>query len=139
MPASTEILDIGIVPETPDIYLVDETDIIVNQVSYSASRDKSEFKDNESCINGLRLANPLLTIQLEGNPIEQDNTNMSDIHPGIQVGTGTSITVANFAAGRFGFDPTEGKVVAEDPSVSISRDSGIPELSVTLINYPHIA
>ncbi len=60
----------------------DEYDIVVTSVTRSATREERLFRDSSGCVAGVTFFNPILEIQVEGNPLECDPATLSGFHPG---------------------------------------------------------
>jgi len=120
----------------PDIDFYDEPGILMQSLNISPSREKREFRGSDGCFKGLRYRNPLMTLRFSGfisslavlNP-----ENLANKHPGTAIAS-----LANYAADRYGFTPTDGVTVYEDPSADLSAEDD-PQCQFTAVQYPFVA
>jgi hypothetical protein len=113
-----------------DVSLLDEPDMLVQSLTITPSREKKEYKGANGAVQGLEYKNPLMSFAFESYISER--TGLCDQHPGTTVAT-----LTNFAAARFGFDPTDGIMVFEDPSTTQNLED--PEtISFTIVHYPFV-
>jgi hypothetical protein len=129
MPTPSARLVHGNLPE--DITLLDEPDMLVQSLTVTPAREKSEYKGANRCVQGIEYLNPTLSFQFEA--YVSDRTGLCDQHPGTAVAD-----LANFAAARFGFDPTDGIMVFEDPS-SVQNLQNPETINFTVVHYPFVS
>ncbi len=113
-----------------DISLVDEPNMLVQSLTITPSREKKEYKGANKAIQGIEYVNPLITFAFEA--YISDYTGLCDQHPGTTVAS-----LTNFAAARFGFDPSDGIMVFEDPSTTQNLED--PEtITFSVVQYPFV-
>lgn len=113
----------------PTLDLADETNLLVQSVEFAPTREKREIKGGNAAVKALRYVNPLLRIGFSAIP--SADSGLADEHPGTKITGG----LANYAADRFGFGPSEGVIVYEDPTHASGVEAE-PSLSFTAMQYP---
>jgi hypothetical protein len=113
-----------------DVSLIDEPDMLVQSLTVTPSREKKEYKGANGAVQGIEYKNPLITLAF--NAFISDRVNLCDQHPGTTVAS-----LANFSAARFGFDPSDGIMVFEDPSTTQNLED--PEtITFSVVQYPFV-
>jgi hypothetical protein len=113
-----------------DITLLDEPNMLVQSLNIKPMREKKEYKGANRCVQGVEYINP--TINFTFNAYISAAAGLCIQHPGTAVAS-----LLNFAAVRFGFDPTNGVMIYEDPSTT--QDLNNPEtITFTVIQYPFV-
>jgi hypothetical protein len=128
MPAPDAIIIHGDIEEST---LVDEPNLLVQSMTYSATRERRDYKGGEGYIKGLQYRNPLLAIACRAYVSNQ--ADLADGHPGEEV-----TELANFESSIHGFDPTVGILVMEDPTTERTVDDA-DQVSFTVMHFPFIS
>lgn len=114
----------------PTLELIDEPGVLVQSLTISATREKSEFKGGNNCVKGVRYSNPILNFAFRGYISEV--TGLADEHPGSIV-----TNLLNYTDNIHGFDPDDGVLIYEDPSREQTTDQPA-QVSFTVVQYPFI-
>lgn len=127
MPAVECIIKHGDIPadDTP----VNEPDILVDSLTITPNRDKSEYKSGR-CITGLIFANPTLSFAFDGRI--KTVQGLTDQHPGTTVAS-----LLNYTGSVYGFDKADGIMVYEDPSREASTED-LAKAKFTVTQYPFV-
>ena len=128
MPSNECIITHGSIPG--DNGIVDEPNLLVSSVNFTPAREKKVYKSASGCTAHLRYGDPTMAIAVDGFVLTKSG--LADQEPGTVVAS-----LANYAAPRRGFDPTEGILVLEDPSDEHSNDE-IEKNKFTVMHYPHV-
>lgn len=128
MPTPAARIVHGNLPE--DISLLDEADMLVQSLTITPAREKNEYKGANRCVQGVEYLNPTISFAFEA--FISERTGLCDQHPGTAVSE-----LANFAAARFGFDPSDGVMVFEDPS-TVQNLQDPETISFTVVQYPFV-
>ena len=116
--------------------LVDEADptpaFLVDSLTINVTRTKNEFQNAEGTTTRVKYTDPKATLEFQGKiALESD---LCVQHPGTLV-----TSLANYQSTLHGMDPSEGILVYEDPSRSLSEDQDYVGLSFTVAHYPFIS
>ena len=114
MPDVDAIIQHGNLPDAGT--LVDEADVLVQSLTVTPSREEKYFKGTNRADQGYSATNPKLTFAYKA--IVSEYAGFADQHPGTAVAE-----LANFAAAKFGFDPTQGMMIYKDPSLDLDNDN----------------
>lgn len=125
MPVDTTI-EHGTLPALP---LVDETALYVQNLDLGPTREKREIKGGNAAVKALRFVNPIFRWVFSG--VASAFSGLTDTHPGTKIVGGLS----NYASSRYGFDPSEGMTIYEDPGTTLSAESE-PQVTFTAVQYP---
>lgn len=129
MPTVDATIQYGDIPETGGI--IDEPNLLVQSLTITPRREKKAYKGGSKATTGLLYTDPQISFAYKA--IISEESGLAVGHPGSEV---TSLT--NFASARYGFDPADGILVFEDPSVELDQEN--PDMiSFTVVNYPFIA
>ena len=104
--------------------------MLIQSLTITPAREKKEYKGANRAIAGLEYLNPTLTFAFEA--FVSERTGLCDTHPGTAV-----VSLANFAATRFGFDPAVGTLVFEDPSATQNLTDS-ESINFTVAHYPFV-
>ncbi len=129
MPTVDANIQYGDIPSTGGI--IDEPNLLVQSLTITPRREKKAYKGANKATAGLLYTDPLISFAYKA--IISEEAGLADGHPGSEVAS-----LTNFAAARNGFDPADGILVFEDPSVELDQEN--PDMiSFTVVNYPFIA
>lgn len=118
----------GNLPDLSDF--TDEPNMLVQSLTFTASRTKNAYKGANRCTQGIEYTDPIGTFAFEA--FVSERAGLCDTHPGTAVAE-----LANFEAARFGFDPADGIMVYEDPSSTCTLDA--PEtVKFNVVHYPFV-
>lgn len=127
MPSVDAIIQYG---DLSDIELVEEPDLLVQALTITPTREKETWKGETQAIELIRFTNPLLTFSFNAIPTER--AGLANQHPGTLVEH-----LANYEAQCYDFDPAEGIMVYEDPSMMYSlQEPG--ECDFDVVHYPFV-
>lgn len=128
MATPAEIITHGNIPT--DITLLDEPNMLVQSLVTTPTRTKKEYRGANRATQGIEYSDPKLQFQFEA--YVSTRTGLCDQHPGTEV-----TSLLNFAAARFGFDPSDGIMVYEDPSSRQNLED--PEMiNFTVTHFPFV-
>ena len=128
MPDVDAIIQYGSLPA--DGTLVDEPNLLVQSLSVKPAREKKEYKGFNRAAQGLSYTNP--TLALDFKAYVATAAGLAIQHPGTQV-----TELANYAAARHGFDPTQGILIYEDVSDDFSNEDA-DMVNFTVMHYPFV-
>ncbi len=126
--AVAALISHGNIPE--DITLVDEPNMLVTSLETTPRRTKREYLGANRAVGGVEFTNPILSFAFQG--YVSSRTGFCDTHPGTEV-----TELANYDAARFGFDPSEGTLVYEDPSSTQNLEES-ETIAFTIVQYPFV-
>jgi hypothetical protein len=137
MPAFDCQIDHGALASNSDCDISAEIGILVNTLNVSATREKKVFKGAAGCTEGLRYLDPLLTFDFDGYMapvvLADEDDDLSNMHPGTAVAS-----IANYTGAIYGFDPSDGVLVLEDPSRQLSNED-LCKATAKIVQYPFVA
>lgn len=114
MPDVDAIIQHGTLPDAAT--LVDEANLLVQSLTVTAGREMKEYKGaSNRAVQGISGTNP--TIEFDFDCYVGTASGLAIQHPGTVV-----TELANFAAARHGFDPTQGTMLYMDPSDEFSNE-----------------
>ncbi len=125
MPAVAAIIDHGTIPAAA---LEDETSLLVQSVTISATREKKTYLNASGAVQGLEYRNP--TISFAFDAYITAYSGLVEYNPGQEV-----TSLANFASSKLGFSPGDGTLVFEDPAITESN-SEAAKMTFTVVQYP---
>jgi len=129
MPDVDAIIQHGTLPDTAT--LVDETNLLVQSLTVTPGRELKEYKGaSNRAVQGLSLTNPTITFDFDC--FVGTAAGLAIQHPGTAVAE-----LANFAAARHGFDPTQGTMVYLDPSDEFSNEDP-DKIKFKVTQYPFV-
>jgi len=111
MPAVEAILEHGSIPASG---MVDETSLLVQSVTKSATRDEKTYMNASGAVAGVQYRNPILTFAYDCYITEYSGLVVAN--PGSEV-----TSLANFTEDTLGFTPGDGTLVFTDPTITESN------------------
>jgi len=125
MPTPTNVLTHGTMT---DFEPVDESGLLLSNVSFNFLRDRTEYKDSAGCVVVVKERNPRVEITISG-PISSA-AGFAISHPGEAV-----TTVANFGTSLHGFNSSDGFMVMGDVSRELAP-AAQGTVSCKVTHYP---
>ncbi len=108
----------------------DEPDLLVQNVTFTPTREKKAHKGGNQATQALRYTDPQMTIGFKA--IISSVSGLADEHPGTAVAD-----LVNYGAPVHGFDPAQGIMVYEDPVRSLDTDNPA-EVTFNIVHYPFV-
>lgn len=127
MPAPDAIILYGDIEESS---LVDEPNLLVQSMTFNATRERRDYKGGEGYIKGIQYRNPMLSISFRA--FISTAAGLAVAHPGSEV-----TELANFESTTHGFDPSVGILVLEDPTTERDTENA-DQISGTIMHFPFI-
>ena len=113
-----------------DVALLDEPNMLITALVTTPARTKTVYKGVNRAVCGVEFTDPMLDFAFDGHV--STRAGLSTGHPG------TAVTeLANFAGARFGFDPSVGTLVYEDP-VSTQNVNDPEIIKFKIVHYPFV-
>lgn len=112
--------------------MTDESGVYVQNLDLGPSREKREIKGGNAAVRALRFVNPMFRWVFSG--VASAFANLADQHPGTKITGG----LANYTTSRYGFDPSEGLTIYEDPGTTLSAEAE-PQVTFSAVQYPLIS
>ena len=108
--------------------MVDETSLLVQSVTISATRTSKEYLNASGAVQGLEERDPKITFTFDA--YITDYSGMVEYEPGQEV-----TALANFSTAKLGFSPGDGTMVFRDPSITESNTEAA-KISFSVTQYP---
>ncbi len=125
MPAVAAILQSGDIPSTS---FTNETSLLVQSVTFSASRDEKEYLNASGAVQGWEGRNPKLSIAYDC--FITDYSGLVEFNPGQEV-----TSLANFSTSKLGFAPGDGTLIFKEPTITESNTESA-KMTFTVVQYP---
>jgi len=128
MPDVDAIIQYGSLPATGGP--VDEPNMLVQSLTVTPTREKKAFKGANKATAALQYTDPMITFAFKA--YVSTAAGLAIAHPGSQV-----TELLNFAGIVHGFDPEQGILIYEDPSLELDNEN--PDtVSFTVASYPFL-
>lgn len=129
MPDVAAIIQWGALPDTAT--MLDEPNVLIQSLTITPAREEKAYKGAATQADeGIRFTNPSLTFAFKAYVSAESG--FATQHPGTQVDE-----LANFAAVKFDFDPTQGMMIYKDPSRELTIED--PDMvNFTVVHKPFI-
>jgi hypothetical protein len=125
MPAVSAIIEHGTIPAAS---LEDESNLLVQSVTFSGTRESKEYLNASGAVQGLEERNPKLTIAVDAYITAYSG--LVEYNPGQEV-----TSLANFATSKLGFAPGDGTLVFKDPTIT-ETNSEAAKMTFSVVQYP---
>lgn len=127
MPAVQAIIEHGTIPGEA---LEDESSLLVQSVTKSATRESREYMNADGCVQGIQERNPKLVLSFDA--YITDYSGLAAQHPGTEI-----VSLANFQLVTFGFAPGDGTIIFRDPVITESN-SDAAKMTFTGTQFPFV-